>query len=185
VATAAKEKRESESDTLNGLLEAMSSRAITAEKMLADARQRLLAHSAQNDVAERRIAEAKAAGDEAETENRQLRESLRLQQKQVEELEQSRLTLVAAANELLETFRNRERALIEAEEKIKYPTERNTQLEAEAKSAASRAAIDRRTIQQRTADTADERMRKNWAELARQLAIRSKSNVTLRRERTS
>ena len=63
--------------------------------------------------------------------------------------------------------------------------ERNAQLEAEAKSAASRAAIDRRTIQQRTADSADERMRKNWAELARQLAIRSKLNVTLRRERTS
>jgi hypothetical protein len=85
----------------------------------------------------------------------------------------------------LESFQNRERALIEAEEKIKCLTARNAQLEAEAKSAASRAAIDRRTIQQRTADTADERMRKNWAELARQLAIRSKSNVTLRRERTS
>jgi crescentin len=55
-ATAAGEKRESESDTLNGLLEAMLSRAITAEKMLADARQRLLAHSAQNDATERRIA---------------------------------------------------------------------------------------------------------------------------------
>jgi len=55
-ATAAREKRESESDTLNGLLEAMLSRAITAEKMLADARQRLLAHSAQNDATERRIA---------------------------------------------------------------------------------------------------------------------------------
>jgi crescentin len=184
-ATAAREKRESESDTLNGLLEAMLSRAITAEKMLADARQRLLAHSAQNDATERRIAEAKAACDEADSENRQLRESLRLQQKQVEELEQSRLALVAAANALLESFQNRERALIEAEEKIKCLTARNAQLEAEAKSAASRAAIDRRTIQQRTADTPDERMRKDWAELARQLAIRSKSNVTLRRECTS
>jgi chromosome segregation ATPase len=179
-ATAAREKRESESETLNGLLDAMSARALMAEKMLADARQRLLARSTQSDAAEQGIAEAKATCREVYSENQQLRESLRFQQKQVEELEQSRLTLVVAANALLETFQNRKRGLIDAEQKIKCLTERNAQLEAEANSAASRAAVDRRTMQQRTADSADERMRKNWAELARQLAIRSKSNVTLR-----
>ncbi len=177
-ATAAREKRESESDTLNGLLEAMSARALTAEKMLADARQRLLARSVQSDAAEQRITEAKAACDEADNKNRQLQETLRWQRGQVEELEKSRLTVIAAANALLETYQNRDRALIDAEEKIKRLIERNAQLEAEAKSANSRAAM--------AIASADERMRKKWAELARQLAIRSKSNVTLRdrRERT-
>jgi hypothetical protein len=75
----------------------------------------------------------------------------------------------------LETYQNRDRALIDAEEKIKRLIERNAQLEAEAKSANSRAAM--------AIASADERMRKKWAELARQLAIRSKSNVTLRDRR--
>ena len=177
-ATAAREKYESESEALKRLSDSMSARALMAEKMLADARQRLLARNVQNDVAEQRITAEKAARDEIDDKNRRLKETLRSQQGHVEELEQSRLTLVAAANALLESFQNRDKALVDAEAKIKRLTERNAQLEVEASSANSRAAI--------TIARAEERMRKKWAELARQLTIRSKSNVPLRdrRERT-
>ena len=174
-ATAGREKYESESEALKRLADAMSARALMAERMLADARQRVLARNVQNDVAEQRINEAKAVREELDNKNRRLQETLRAQQGQVEELEQSRLTLVAAANALLETFQSREKAFIESEEKIRRLTERNAQLEAEARSANSRAAI--------TIAKADEQMRKKWAELARQVALRSKANVTVRDRR--
>ena len=115
----ARDKHGADSDALNGLLETMSSRAITADKLLAEARQRLHARTAENGAAEKRLADARAAYNEIDGKNRQLLDELRLRQCQVDELEQSRLTLINATNALLETFQDRDRALACAEEKIK------------------------------------------------------------------
>ena len=49
----ARDKHGADSDALNGLLETMSSRAITADKLLAEARQRLHARTAENGAAEK------------------------------------------------------------------------------------------------------------------------------------
>jgi chromosome segregation ATPase len=187
----ASERHRIESDALRSLIEAASSRDVTAETLLAEAKQRLNARSAENDAAEQRLAEAKqrlharsaetgaaeqrlaeakAAYNEADSKNRQLQKSLGLRQRQVEELEQSRLTLIDATNALLETFQDRDRALTCAEETIKSLTERNAQLEAKLDFIESHDEIHRPDTPLRALDDADEGTRKEWAELARHLA---------------
>jgi crescentin len=164
----ARDKHGADSDALNGLLETMSSRAITADKLLAEARQRLHARTAENGAAEKRLADARAAYNEIDGKNRQLLDELRLRQFQVDELE-SRLTLVNATNALLETFQDRDRALACAEDKIKSLSERNAQLEAQTDLTDSPGENDAPKILMRTLDSADERTREDWAELARHL----------------
>jgi chromosome segregation ATPase len=142
-----------------------------AEQRLAEAKQRLHASGAETGAAEQRLAEAKAAYNEADSKNRQLQKSLGLRQRQVEQLEQSHLTLINATNELLETFQDRDRALTCAEQTIKSLTERNAQLEAKLDVAESRHEISRPDTPLRALDDADEGTRKDWAELARHLTI--------------
>jgi chromosome segregation ATPase len=178
------EKRQAESETLS----ALSARAVTAEKLLAETRERLLARIVETDAVRQRMAAAKAAGDEAYAKSRQLEDALCLRQCEVEELEQSRSTLAKAAKTLLQTFQHRDRALIRAEETIKVLADRNARLEAGAKHearpkqetrakhepAASRAhgpaANEGLDIPQPPADAVDDTKRKDLVELARLLS---------------
>jgi len=160
------EKRQSESKSLNGLLEAMSSRATTAEKLLAEARERLLARIVEIDAFRQRAADAKAASNEAYAKSRQLEDALCLRECQVEELERSHSTLIEATKTLLNTFRDRDRALIRAKEKIKFLAERNAQLEAGANRPNCEDGNDGFNIRQLAADDVGETSRKDWAELA-------------------
>jgi crescentin len=166
----AREKRQSESENLNGRLEAMSSRAVTAETLLTEARERLLARIVEIDAFRQRTADAKAASSEAYAKNRQLEDALCLQQCQVEDLERAHATLIEATKSLLETFQDRDRALRRAEEKIRYLAERNAQLEAGAIGANGQGASDRLNIRRLGTDDADETTRKDLAELARLLS---------------
>ena len=113
------EKRQTETNTLNTRLEAMSARAITAEKLLAEARQSLLACSEEKSSAERKLTDATAARHAADKNLELLQNSLRVKERQVKELEQNCSKLIEGADALLKTLKTREAALTRAEERIK------------------------------------------------------------------
>ncbi len=172
-----------EASTLNDVLARMTSRAEVAERLLADARKCLAARIAENAAIERGLADATAARREAASDLHQLQDLLRLKQCQINELEQSRLQLIAATNTLLKTFQNRDAALVHADEEIRVLNARVVELEtqiarleAQARQAASRPkaakapAQSQQTVILPTADDAGEKIRKKWAELARELA---------------
>jgi chemotaxis protein MotB len=172
-----------EASTLNDVLATMTSRAEIAERLLADARECLLARIAENAVTERSLADATAARRDAGSELHQLQDLLRLKQCQINELEQSRLQLIAATNTLLKTFQNRDAALVHADEEIKVLNARIVeleaqvaQLEAQARQANSRRKTAKADVQSHqtvilpAADDAGDKIRKKWAELARELA---------------
>jgi crescentin len=169
--------RQSELSTANGLLEAMTSRALTAERLLADVRECLLARIAENSATERDLADATAARGEADKKLRQFQDLLRLKQSQIDELEQSRQKLIETTNTLLKSFQSRDAAANHAEEKINLLSARIAQLEEEVRLAASRQAGALRDLQAQPeavhrvdADEAGDTARKKWAELARELA---------------
>jgi crescentin len=169
--------RQSELSTANGLLEAMTSRALTAERLLADVRECLLARVAENSATERGLADATAARGEADKKLRHFQESLRLKQLQVDELEQSRQKLIETTNTLLKSFQSRDTAANHAEEKINLLSARIAQLEQEVRLAGTRPVAELRGLQAQPeavrrvdADDAGETARKKWAELARELA---------------
>lgn len=171
-----------EASTLNDVLATMTSRAEVAERLLTDARECLAARIAENAVIERNLADATAARRDGDRDLHELQDLLRLKQCQINELEQSRLQLIAATNTLLKTFQNRDTALVHADEEIRVLNGRIVQLEAQiaqleaqARRAASRreAAKAPAQLQQTvilpTADDAGDKIRKKWAELAREL----------------
>ena len=176
-----RQQQHAESETLNGRLEAMSSRAVTAEKLLAEARERLLARIVENGAYRQKVADAKAANDKAYAKTRQLEDAVTLRQHQIDELERSRATLVEATTTLLETFEDRDRALQRAQQKIKALAERNAELEAKANRAAEfagqkaktgldgKAAKESVAIADLSSDGADQTPRTDWSELARLL----------------
>jgi chromosome segregation ATPase len=172
-----------EACTLNDVLATMSSRAEIAERLLADARECLLARIAENAVTERNLADATAARRDGDRDLHELQDLLRLKQCQINELEQSRLQLIAATNTLLKTFQNRDAALVHADEEIRVLNGRIVQLEAQIarleaqarqansrREAAKAAAQSQQTVILPAADDAGEKIRKKWAELARELA---------------
>jgi chromosome segregation ATPase len=165
-----------ETSTLNGRLAAISSRAEIAERLLADARECLLARIAENTTTERNLADATAARRDAERELHQLQDLLRLKQCQINELEQARLKLIAATNALLKTCQGRDAALVQADDEIKTRNARIAQLEAQVREANSRREAVTADIQspqtaiRAAADDANDKTRKKWAELARELA---------------
>jgi chromosome segregation ATPase len=172
-----------EASTLNDVLARMTSRAEVAERLLADARECLAARIAENAATERSLADATAARRDGERDLHELQDLLRLKQCQINEFEQSRLQLIAATNTLLKTFQNRDAALVHADEEIRVLNARIVQLEAQiaqfeaqARQAASRRktakapAQSQQTVILPAADDAGERIRKKWAELARELA---------------
>ena len=172
-----------EASTLNDVLATMTSRAEVAERLLADARECLAARIAGNAATERSLADATAARRDAASELHQLQDLRRLKQCQINELEQSRLQLIAATSTLLKTFQNRDAALVHADDEIKVLNVRIVeletqiaQLEAQAPQANTRreAAKDHARPHQAVilpaADDAGDKIRKKWAELARELA---------------
>src|SRR6202035_5101794 len=154
------------------------------------ARECLAARIAENTASERSLADATAARRDGERDLHELQDLLRLKQCQINDREQSPLQLIAATNTLLKTFQNRDAALVHADEEIRVLNARivqleaqiaqsepqTAQLEARARQAASRPktakapAQSQQTVILPAADDAGERIRKKWAELARELA---------------
>jgi chromosome segregation ATPase len=124
-------KRQTEANTLNTRLGAMSERAVTAEKLLAKAQQRLLVRTAENCSVERKFADATVARDAAHKKLELLQNLLQVKERQVQELERSRSELIEVTTTLLKAFKTRNMALARAEQRIKLLSERLTQLEAD------------------------------------------------------
>jgi chemotaxis protein MotB len=187
-------KRLNETAELKDQLETMSTRALTAESLLADARECLQARIAEHGATERSLAEMTAARRDADNQVKHVQDLLCVKQCQLNELEQSRQELLAAINGLLKACQNREMALTAAEDRIDTLTRRIAQLEAEAREASQRIAqleaeaheanrrntevnAQLRAAQRRrppakpiATDTADDKIRTNWAALAVEFA---------------
>jgi hypothetical protein len=101
-------KRQTEANTLNTRLGAMSERAVTAEKLLAKAQQRLLGRTAENCSVERKFADATVARDAAHKKLGLLQNSLQMKERQVQELERSRSELLEVTTTLLKAFKKRQ-----------------------------------------------------------------------------
>ena len=165
--------------------QAERARAISAEKLLTEARERLLARIIEIDAVRRRVVEANAATNAAYDRQRQLEDALCLQQSRFEELERSQSKLAEATKVLMQRFRDRERALAVAREKIKALAERNAWFEAAPDRAGSPQQRSRETPPSRLEEAADAAL-EDWAELARLLGdfMERKTAVTRSAPRT-
>jgi crescentin len=157
----ANDKRQVETNTLSTRLEAMSSRAVTAEKLLADVRQNLLSRTEENNAAERKVVEATLARNMAEKKLELATTALQSKEKLLNEVEQFRTKLAERANTLLLNVRQRDKALSRAEEEIQALSARVGQLEAEADSQRKKAG---ETIASLKAQLESERAGRNVAE---------------------
>jgi predicted nuclease with TOPRIM domain len=159
--------------------QAEAARAATAEKLLAEARERLLARIIEIDAVRQRVAEANAVTNAAYDRQRQLEDALCLQQSQFEELERSQSKLAEATKVLMQRFRDRERALAVAKEKIKALAERNAWLEAARDRASGPQQRGRETPHSRLEEAADAALA-DWAELVRLLGdfVERKTAIT-------
>ena len=167
--------RQNEVSALSERLEAITSRATTAERLLADVRECLLARIAENGVTERKLAEVVAERQEAEYRFKELHDLLRVKQCQINELEQTRGKVVETANALLKSFQGRDAALAAAEANANLLNARIAELEAAARVAEEQLAQQAQELKAQAegahrANEASENARKKWAELARELA---------------
>jgi crescentin len=136
----ANDKRQVETNTLSTRLEAMASRALTAEKLLAEVRQSLLTRTEENSAAERKVVEASLARNLADKKLELVQNSLQSKERQLQEVEQLRSKLSERANTLTITVKQRDKALARAEEQVQALNARVSQLEAEAESNRNKAA---------------------------------------------
>ncbi len=161
----ANQKRQAEISTLHSRLEAMSSRAVAAEQMLADAQKTWLLHIGENSIVERKVADATEARKLAEQQLGLLQNSLQVKKREVQELGASRSEVVDTTNKLLKSFKAREIALARSHERVKMLTERVAQLEADANLAKQK------TIDELNAQLQRERTEAAFAERAHETAL--------------
>jgi hypothetical protein len=161
---AGRDSDRAETAALKTSFDDMSTRAMTAEKLLAETRERLLAQVAEFHDAERCVVRANALSSDAFDRQRQLEDALSLQQSRFAELERSQATLTEASTHLLQRFRERDRALAAAEETIKALAERNARLETAGRRGAGASVLQ--ADLPRAGETADQ----DWVELARLLS---------------
>ncbi|HEY1747877.1 MAG TPA: hypothetical protein VGG11_14085 [Xanthobacteraceae bacterium] len=171
----ANDKRQIETNTLSTRLEAMSSRAVTAEKLLAEVRQNLLSRTEDNNAAERKVVEATLVRNMAEKKLELATTALHSKEKLLNEVEQFRAKLAERANTLLLNVRQRDKALSRAEEEIQALSSRVGQLEAEADlqrskagetTAALKAQLESERAGRNVAEGALRKARMNYAGLS-------------------
>jgi chromosome segregation ATPase len=138
----AKELHQSERNTLTMRFEAMQSRAATAERLLAEARQNLIARTEEVRAFDRKAVEASIARTTAERRLAQVEAAQDARERHVRDLEAARHALTESNAALSKALRSREMALARAEDKVAELTARNAQLEADLQ--VSRASVDKR-----------------------------------------
>jgi crescentin len=175
----ANERHQSESYALNLRLEAMRSRAGTAEKLLSEVRQSLVARTEEIRVSERKVVEATIARNATEKTVERLTAARDALEAKVKELEQARATLVERANGLAEAAKARETSLTHAEHKIKSLTDRVDQLEHDARMYRTKTVkriddlnetLQRERVEYAVAQGALETNRRDYARLQRGLS---------------
>ena len=128
----ANERRQSEGYTLNLRVEAMRSRAATAETLMAEVRQGFVGRTEEIRVSGRKVVDATVARNATEKEGRVALCHLRGQDRRIKELEQSRATLMERSNSLSETVQGARDLAGPRRDKIKSLSSRVDQLEFDA-----------------------------------------------------
>lgn len=137
-----REQRQAEQNTLNMRLEALQSRAATAERLLSETRQNLIVRTEEVRAFDRKSVEATIARNNAEKRLAQSEAAQIAREKQFKDLEQARAALAERNNAVTKTLKAREGALARAEEKVAALTARNGRLEADVQ--VSRTNIEKR-----------------------------------------
>ena len=127
----AKEQHQAERNSLNMRLDALQSRAATAERLLSEARQNLIARTEEVRAFDRKSVEATIARNNSDKRLAQIEAVHETRERQIKDHEQARTALTERNNALTKTLKVRETALARAEEKIAALTERNGHLEAD------------------------------------------------------
>jgi crescentin len=138
----AKEQHLAERNSLNMRLDALQSRAATAERLLSEARQNLIVRTEEVRAFDRKSVEATIARNNAEKRLAQIEARHEARERQIRDHEQARTALAERNNALTKTLKVRETGLARAEEKIAALTERNGHLEADIQ--VSRTNIEKR-----------------------------------------
>ena len=127
----AKEQHQAERNSLNMRLDALQSRAATAERLLSEARQNLIARTEEVRAFDRKSVEATIARNNSEKRLAQIEAQHEARERQIKDHEQARIALTERNNALTKTLKVRETAVARADEKIGALTERNGHLEAD------------------------------------------------------
>jgi chromosome segregation ATPase len=130
--SAARDEASFEAHTLSRRIEAICSRAATAEKLLSEARQSLVARAEEVRIAERKTAEATIVRNTTQKLVEQLTAARDALQGKTKELERERASLIERSHILAETVKARETALGQAEQEIKSLTDRIAEIEVDA-----------------------------------------------------
>ena len=144
-----------ENSRLSGRLAESEALRVAAEKKREEAQLNLRTLVNDKAAAERDVAEAIDARDAAENKLEMQRTLLRLTDRQVQELEESRSTLIEGTSELLKTFETRDLALVRAEARNEALVEQIAQLETAVKLASKPEKF--------------EELKRQWARLERGL----------------
>jgi crescentin len=170
----AREAQQAERNTLNMRLDALQSRAATAEKLLAEARQNLIARTEEVRTFDRKAVEATIARNNSDKRLAQIETTHEARERQIKDLEQSRAALVERTNALTKTLKSRETALGRAEERAQSLTERTAHLEADIQ--VSRTNIEKR-VEDLNSSLQRERMERAVVEGALEAARKDNSRL--------
>lgn len=170
----AKEQHLAERNSLNMRLDALQSRAATAERLLSEARQNLIIRTEEVRAFDRKSVEATIARNNAEKRLAQIEAQHETRERQIKDHEQARTALTERNNALTKTLKVRETTLARAEEKIAALTERNGHLEADIQ--VSRSNIEKR-IEDLNSALQRERMERAVVEGALEAARRDNSRL--------
>jgi crescentin len=170
----AKEAHQTERNSLNMRLDALQSRASTAERLLAETRQNLVTRTEEVRSFDRKAVEATIAKNNAEKRFAQIESTHETRERQIKDLEQSRATLVERSNALTKTLKSREAALTRAEERNQSLTERAARLEADIQ--VGRTNIEKR-VEDLNASLQRERMERAVVEGALEAARKDNSRL--------
>jgi crescentin len=170
----AKEAHQTERNSLNMRLDALQSRASTAERLLAEARQNLVTRTEEVRTFDRKAVEATIAKNNADKRLAQIESTHEARERQIKDLEQSRAALVERSNALTKTLKTREAALARAEERNQSLTERAARLEADIQ--VSRTNIEKR-VEDLNSSLQRERMERAVVEGALEAARKDNSRL--------
>ncbi len=137
-----REQRQAELNSLNMRLEALQSRAATAERLLAETRQNMIVRTEEVRAFDRKSVEATIARNNAEKRLAQVEGMHEMRESHIKDIEKARAALAERNNAMAKALKAREAALVRAEEKIAALTERNGHLEADVQ--VSRTNIEKR-----------------------------------------
>jgi chromosome segregation ATPase len=174
----ADERHRSEAYALNLQLEALRSRAATAEELLSQVRQTVVTHTEEVRVLERKVVEATIARNATEKVIEQLTAARDALEGKTRELEQGRASLTERSNSLAKTLMARETSLAHAEQKIKSLTDRIAKIKVDAGAYRTKtkqridelnASLQRERAEFAVARGALETTRKDYARLQRDM----------------